>query len=46
MIGDISIDVIELQRLLLVSYSRFAYAAVVALFLQITPTDTAELEEW
>tara|TARA_B100000745_G_C19971988_1_gene328944 strand:+ start:376 stop:516 length:141 start_codon:yes stop_codon:yes gene_type:complete len=44
-IGEISIDVIELQRLLLVSYSRFVYTTVVAFFLKIAPTDTPVLEE-
>ena len=40
MIGEISIKVIELQRLLLVSYPRFAYAAVVTFVSEISPTDT------
>ena len=46
MIGEISIDVIELQRLLLVSYPRFAYAAGVALIFEISPADAAVQQEW
>jgi hypothetical protein len=45
-IGAISINVIELQRLLLVGYPSLVYTAVVTLILQVTPTDTAELQEW
>ena len=41
MVSIVSIYVIELQRLLLVSYPRFAYAAGVAFVSEIVCTDTA-----
>ena len=41
MVSIVSIYVVELQRLLLISYSRFAYAAVVAFVSEIAPTDAA-----
>ena len=41
MVSIVSIYVVELQRLLLISYPRFAYAAVVAFVSEIAPTDAA-----